>query len=77
MGDVVLGELLRALGKTPPAQPRADVYVILIGNEMLGASQQVLRRLRDHGVRAESPYSALRVGKAKKAADQVGVGRAG
>ena len=75
MGDVVLGELLRALGKTPPAQPRVDVYVVPIGNEMLGAARRVLRRLRDRGVRAESPYTALRVGKAMKAADQVGAAR--
>ncbi len=76
MGDMVLGELLAQRDLVPKAPPRIDVFVVPIGAEMLGAARQVARHLRDRGVATEVPYTALRVGKALKAADQAGARRA-
>ncbi len=76
MGDMVLGELLRDLGRLPEPPPRADVFVVPIGAEMLSAARQVLARLRQRGLSADSPYTALRVGRALKAADAAGARRA-
>jgi histidyl-tRNA synthetase len=76
MGDMVLGELLRDLGRVPEPPPRADVFVVPIGAEMLGAARQVLARLRQRGLSADGPYTALRVGRALKAADAAGARRA-
>ncbi len=76
MGDVVLTELLRDRGRVPPPPPRVDVYVIPIGEEMVRPGRQVLRRLRDRGLRADGPYVPLRLAKALKLADQAGATRA-
>jgi histidyl-tRNA synthetase len=76
MGDVVLTELLRDRGRLPPAPARVDLYVIPIGDEMVRPARQVLRRLRDRGLRADGPYAPIRVGRALKAADQSGAARA-
>ncbi len=76
MGDVVLGELLRERKLVPPPPPRAEVFVVAIGAEMLGPARRVLAALRDRGVAADSPYAALRVGKALRAADAAGASRA-
>jgi histidyl-tRNA synthetase len=53
-----------------------DLYVIPIGDEMVRPARQVLRRLRDRGLRADGPYAPIRVGRALKAADQSGAARA-
>ncbi|MHC4931257.1 MAG: ATP phosphoribosyltransferase regulatory subunit [Planctomycetota bacterium] len=76
MGDVVLSELLKDLGLVPERQPRLDALVVPIGEEMLGAARQVVRRLRDSGLSAEAPYAPVKVGKALKAADLAGARRA-
>jgi histidyl-tRNA synthetase len=76
MGDVVLTELLRERGKVPPTPARAEVFVVPIGAEMVRPARQVLRRLRDRGLRADGPYGPVRVGRALKAADQSGAARA-
>lgn len=76
MGDVVLTEILRDRGRLPPPPPRADVYVVPIGEAMMGPARRVLRHLRDRGVRADSPYAPLRVGRALRAAGQAGAQRA-
>jgi histidyl-tRNA synthetase len=76
MGDVVLTELLRETGKVPPTPPRAEVCVVPIGEEMLRPARQVVRSLRDRGVRVETPYAPVRVGRALKAANQAGAERA-
>lgn len=75
MGDVVLSELLKDLGKAPPRPPRIDVLVIPIGEEMLGPARQVVRKLRLSGERAETPFSAMKVGKAFQAAEALGARR--
>jgi histidyl-tRNA synthetase len=76
MGDAVLTELLSARGLLPAEPPRVDVFVIPIGAEMGAPARQVVRRLRDRNVAAETPYTPLRVGKALRAADQAGARRA-
>jgi histidyl-tRNA synthetase len=76
MGDMVLGELLATRGLVPKAAPRVDVFVVPIGDDMLTPARSVARRLRDRGIATEVPYTALRVGKALKAADQAGARRA-
>ena len=76
MGDVVLTELLREKGRLPPPPARVDLYVIPIGPEMVRPARQVLRRLRERGLRADAPYAPIRVGRALKAADQSGASRA-
>ena len=53
-----------------------DVYVVPIGEEMVRPGRQVLRRLRDRGLRADGPYVPLRLAKALKLADQAGATRA-
>jgi histidyl-tRNA synthetase len=75
MGDVVLSELLKDLGKAPPPPPRIDVLVVPIGEEMLGPSRQVVRRLRLAGERAEAPLAPMRVNKAFQLAEAVGARR--
>lgn len=75
MGDVVLSELLKDLGKAPPAPPRIDVLVVPIGEEMLAPARQVVRRLRLSGERAETPFSPMKVGKAFQAAEAIGARR--
>ena len=76
MGDMVLGELLRDRGLVPDAPPRVDVFVVPIGDEMLGPGRRVLAQLRARGVAADGPYSAAKVGRALKAADAAGASRA-
>jgi histidyl-tRNA synthetase len=75
MGDVVLGELLKEKGLLPPDDGRLDDLVVPIGDDMLGAARQVVRRLRDAGRRAEAPLTAIRMGKAFKAAEAAGAER--
>jgi histidyl-tRNA synthetase len=75
MGDVVLAELLKDLGKLPPSPPRIDILVVPIGEEMIAPARQVVRRLRLSGERAEAPFSAMKVGKAFQAAEAVGARR--
>ncbi len=76
MGDMVLAEVLRDRGLIPDAPPRADAFVVPVGDEMLAASRQVLTRLRARGVSADGLYAAIRIGKALKAADAAGARRA-
>jgi histidyl-tRNA synthetase len=76
MGDAVLSELLTERGLLPAEPPRIDVLVVPIGPDMGAPARQVVRRLRDRGVAAETPYAPLRVGKALRAADQSGARRA-
>jgi histidyl-tRNA synthetase len=76
MGDVVLTDILRDRGRVPPPPPRAELYVIPVGESMLGPARRVLRLLRDRGLRADAPYAPVRVGRALRAADQAGARRA-
>jgi len=75
MGDVVLSELLKELGKAPAQPARIDALVVPIGEAMLGPARQVVRRLRAAGVAAEAPFAPVKVGKAFKAAEAAGAAR--
>jgi len=75
MGDVVITELLKDLGRLPKHPPRINTLVVPIGDEMLGAAREVVRRLRDAGDRAEAPYVAMKLNKAFKIAEQSGATR--
>ena len=75
MGDVVLTELLKDLGKLPESAPRVEVLVVPIGDDMLGPARRVVRWLRDEGTAAEAPFSPIRITKAFKAAEQIGADR--
>lgn len=75
MGDVVLSELLKDLGKLPKSPPRIDVLVVPIGEEMLAPARQVVRKLRLAGERAEAPFAPMKVGKAFQAAELFGARR--
>ena len=76
MGDMVLSELLAERGLEPPESPRVDAYIVPIGADMLPAARSVLSRLRGQGVAVDAPYSAIKAGRALKAADQAGARRA-
>lgn len=53
MGDVVLGELLKARGVLPAAEPRLDVFLVAVGGEDLAAVLQLAHELRERGVAVE------------------------
>jgi histidyl-tRNA synthetase len=72
MGDVVLGELLKDLDLLPATPARIDALVVAIGDEMMGAARQVVAQLRARGTAAEASYSAMKLGKAFKAAERAG-----
>ena len=76
MGDMVLTELLREQGLLPDEPPRAELFVVGIGDEMQGPARRVLAALRRRGLAADGLYAAARVGRALKAADAAGAGRA-
>ncbi len=76
MGDAVVGELVGERGLVPAAEPRVEVLVIPVGDEMQQAARQVLRRLREGGVSADAPYRATRLSRALKLADAAGARRA-
>jgi histidyl-tRNA synthetase len=72
MGDVVLTELLAEKGLRPAPRRRLEWFVVPVGPELLGVARGIVRRLRDAGHSADAPYAPLRVGKALRAATQVG-----
>ena len=76
MGDMVLGELLAERGLVPETPPRAEVFVVPIGEEMRGPARRVLATLRRANVAADALYTAARVGRALKAAQAAGARRA-
>lgn len=72
MGDVVLSELLKDRHLLPDKPSRIDVVVIPVGEELASAARTVTYRLREAGIRAETPYSPSGVAKDLRAADQAG-----
>lgn len=72
IGDVVLGELLKARGLVPNFISAPDVYVVIGGAaERLGALGDIFA-LRQAGFRIEYPLRDMAFGKQFKAADQLG-----
>ncbi len=72
MGDVVLGELLKARGKMPSGSPTIDYWVApLDGNQRLAATE-LATRLRALGASVEFPLKVQALGKQLKAANSAG-----
>jgi histidyl-tRNA synthetase len=63
MGDVVLGELLRARGTVPQASGRLDAFFVAVGTDDLPRVLELVHALRDRGVAVEY---ALRPGSVRK-----------
>ncbi len=72
MGDMVLAELLAALGRLPEAPPRLAVYVVPVSEAQIAPARALLARLRRRDLAADMPYRPLKLGKALKAAARAG-----
>lgn len=72
MGDVVLGELLKARGKMPSGSPKIDYWVAPVDDTQRVASTELAARLRALGASVEYPLKAQALGKQFKAANSAG-----
>lgn len=72
MGDVVLGELIKARGKMPSGAPAIDYWVAPIETTDRLAATQVAGALRACGASVETPIRAQALGKQMKAANAAG-----
>lgn len=72
MGDVVLGDLLRARGRMPAAVPAADVWVAYADAALLDDAMRIARRLRDRGRAVEYALGSPQLARQLKAADAAG-----
>ena len=72
MGDVVLGELLRARGRMPEWKPAVDVWVAYGDAALLDDAMRIARRLRDAGRSAEYALGGQQLSRQLKAADAAG-----
>jgi histidyl-tRNA synthetase len=75
MGDVVLGELLRARGLMPAGAQRIDFWVAPVAPSERLRAVRVARALRDAGASAEYPLRDQALGKQLKAAGNAGAAR--
>jgi histidyl-tRNA synthetase len=76
MGDVVLGELLKARGLVPPASSPIDDYVICVTPEQRSVALRLAHGLRDSGRRVTYDFASRGVGRQFKAANRAGAERA-
>lgn len=74
MGDVVLGELIRARGKMPSGAPAIDYWVAPQESSHRLAATELAGRLRARGASVESPLRDQALGKQFKAAHAAGAG---
>ncbi len=72
MGDVVLGELLRARGRMPEWKPSVDVWVAYGDAALLDDAMRIARRLRDQGRAVEYASGGQQLSRQLKAADAAG-----
>jgi histidyl-tRNA synthetase len=72
MGDVVLGELLRARGRMPEWKPAVDVWVAYGDTALLDDAMRIARRLRDRGRSVEYALGGQQLSRQLKAADAAG-----
>lgn len=72
MGDVVLGELLKARGKMPLGSADVDVWVAPVAAEFRRSAVEVATALRRVGARVETPLRDQSLGKQMKAANAAG-----
>jgi histidyl-tRNA synthetase len=75
MGDVVLGELLRARGLMPSGAPRIDFWVAPVSPEERLGALRVAAALRGAGASAEYPLRDQSLSKQLKAAGNAGASR--
>ena len=75
MGDVVLGELLRARGLVPPQPGAIDDYIVCVSPEQRSMALSVAHGLRDRGRRVAYDFASRSVGRQFKAANQAGAQR--
>ena len=69
MGDVVIGELLKARGRAPKPPASADVFLVAVTPEDRPAMLALAHRLRDEDIRLEYSLVTERVPKQLKLAD--------
>jgi histidyl-tRNA synthetase len=72
MGDVVLGELLKARGKMPSGAPAIDYWVAPVDATHRLSAVQVAGQLRAHGWSVEHPLKTQALAKQLKAAQAAG-----
>jgi histidyl-tRNA synthetase len=72
MGDVVLGELLRARGLMPAAEPQVDYWIAVEDLELLPVAQSTASLMRRLGHSVEYPLREQALGKQLKAAVSAG-----
>ena len=75
MGDVVLGELLRARGLMPTGAPKIDFWVAPVSSTNRLQAVRVASALRRAGASAEYPLREQALGKQLKAAGNAGASR--
>ena len=75
MGDVVLGELLRARGLMPAGAQRIDFWVAPVASTNRLQAVRVAAALREAGASAEYPLREQALGKQLKAAGSAGASR--
>lgn len=68
MGDVVLGELLKARAVTPDAPGRLDVFLVAVGGEDVPEVLRLAHELRDRGLAVEFALKEQAVAKQLKVA---------
>jgi histidyl-tRNA synthetase len=72
MGDVVLGELLRARGLMPSAAPRVDVWVAFADADAVAQAMRIASRLRARGRSVEYALGGQKLSRQLRAADAAG-----
>ena len=75
MGDVVLGELLRARGLIPPQPGVVQDYIVCFAPEQRPVALRLAHGLRDRGRRVAYDFAGRSVGRQFKAANQAGAER--
>src|SRR5437016_207264 len=76
MGDVVLGELLKARGKLPAAVPTIDYWIVYEDQEQLAEAMRVATTLRRQGSSAEYALRPQQLGRQLKTASAAGASTA-
>ncbi len=72
MGDVVLGELLRARGRMPPAEHGVDYWVAFEEARQLSEAMRIATALRRTGASVEYALRPMQLGKQLQAATRAG-----
>ena len=76
MGDVVLGELLKARGKMPAFTGALDWWVAYDGEPLRTKAVETATKLRRSGASAEYAFKAAALGKQLESASRAGAKRA-